>query len=103
MAFRALDSELDHAVRRGIQRMIGAHADVHPSAILSAALADEDVAREHALAAELLDAQALGMRVAAIASAAAGFLVCHSSISSISLGDDLRDLHIGVGLPMGFL
>src|ERR1700733_6541266 len=99
--FRTFDAKLDDTVRRRKQRMVSAHADVHTRTILSPALADEDIAREHILSAELLDTQAFRVRVAAVASAAAGFFMCHSSISSMSLRDDLRDLHIGIGLPVG--
>src|SRR5208283_2869305 len=81
---------------------IGADADVHARPIGRAALTNQNIAGKNILAAELLDAQSLGVRVAAIASAAAGFFVCHVSVSK-PLCNDRRDLHIGIGLPMGFL
>ena len=71
---------------------------------MRAALTDQDVAREHILAAEFLDAQTLGMRIAAVASTAACFFVCHVRyLLELLLSDDRRDLHIGVGLPMVLL
>src|SRR5258708_16528696 len=98
----ALDAKFHGSVSLREQGVIGANADIHTGTILSAALADQNVAREHILTAELLDAQSLGMRIAAVASAAASFFVCH--ISSLRLlSDDRSDLHIGIGLPMGLL
>src|SRR5712675_1613879 len=88
------------------QRVIGSDTDVHAGAIHRAALTNQDVAREHVLAAEFLDAETLGMRIAAVSSAAARFFMCHEVSPATlidELGDDLRDLHIGVGLPMGLL
>ncbi len=75
----ALDAKFHHAVGLGEQGVIGADADVHAGAIRRAALTDQNVAREHILTAELLDAQSLGMRIAAVASTAASFFVCHVS------------------------
>ena len=45
-----------------------------------AALPDDDVARYRQLAAEQLDAQALGLGIATVAAAAARFFVCHVSV-----------------------
>ena len=56
MLLGALDPKLDHAMSLGKQGVIGADADVHAGAIHRAALTDQDVAREHILTAELLDA-----------------------------------------------
>src|SRR5258708_39852533 len=64
--------------------------------------ASQIVALEHILAAELLLAPSLGMRIAAVEITAASFFVCH--ISGLLLLSDYRsDLHIGIGLPMGLL
>src|SRR5258708_12426597 len=98
----ALDAKFHGSVSLRKQGVIGTNADIHTGTILSAALADQTLAREHILNAELLDAQSLGMRIAAVASTAASFFVCH--ISSLRLlSDDRSDLHIGIGLPMGLL
>src|SRR5208283_5335161 len=97
----ALDAKLNHAVSLGEQGVIGADTDVHAGPIGRSALANQNIAGQDILAAELLDAQSLGVRVAAIASTAAGFFVCH--LKSPDLCNDRRDLHIGIGLPMGFL
>src|SRR3984893_12293253 len=72
-----LDPKLDHAVGLREQRVVGADTDVHAGAIHRSALTDQDVTREHILAAEFLDAQTLGMGIAAVTSAAARFFVCH--------------------------
>jgi hypothetical protein len=71
-----LDAKLDHTMRRGEQGVIRADADVDAGAIHRPALTNQDIACQHILAAELLDAQALGMRIAAIAITAACFFVC---------------------------
>src|SRR5450756_2194884 len=73
----ALHPELDDAMCFGEQGVVGADTDIHAGAIHSAALADQDVSREHVLAAEFLDAEPLGMRIAAVSGAAACFFVCH--------------------------
>jgi len=53
------------------------HTDITTGFDMRAMLADQDVAGEHALPAEHLDAQALAMAIATIAAAAAAFFVCH--------------------------
>src|SRR5690606_10365180 len=78
----ALLAELHAAVDLRIQRMVTAAADVVARMEYRAALADEDVARAHLLAAEALDAEALGLRVASVAGAARGLFVCHCLNSS---------------------
>src|SRR6202035_3479459 len=83
MLFFAFDAKFHDAVGFRKQGVIGANADVHARAIHGAALTDQNVAREHILTAELLDAQSLGMRIAAVASAAASFFVCHLFISKL--------------------
>src|SRR5262245_66126506 len=66
----------------GEEGVVGAHADVGAGMEGGAALAHDDVAGRHDLAAEALHAQALARRVAAVAGAAACFLVCHSATPS---------------------
>src|SRR5262245_7660051 len=61
VAFRALLRELDLAVLEREQRMVGADTHVGARAHRGAALADQDVAGEYALAAELLHAQTLAV------------------------------------------
>jgi hypothetical protein len=51
------------------------HADIASGIPFGAALADDDVAGQHVLAAELLDAEALALRVAAVARRAADLFV----------------------------
>src|SRR4029079_18466744 len=70
-------AEGDDAVGSGEQGVIAADADVGARIHLGAALADQDVAGQHLLAAEALDAQPLAVRIAAVARGAACFLVCH--------------------------
>src|SRR4051812_34952124 len=57
--------------------MVLAQADIVARVPLGAALAHDDVAGAHGLAAELLDAEALAFTVAAVAGRAACFLMCH--------------------------
>src|SRR3569623_615594 len=56
---------------------VTADADVEAGMNLGAALADQDITRRHLLVADAFDAEALRMGVAAVAAAAACFLVCH--------------------------
>src|SRR5271167_3944115 len=98
----AFDAKLNHAMGLGKERVIGADTDVHTGAIYRAALPNQNVAGQNILAAELLDAQTLGVRIAAVASTAAGFFVCHVCFSR-PLCDDRGDLDIGIRLPMGLL
>src|ERR1043165_8932102 len=65
------------AVRLGEQGVVLADADVGAGMELGAALADQDVARDHDLVAELLHAQALAGGIAAVTRTAACFLMCH--------------------------
>src|SRR5262245_29465847 len=69
-----------------------------------AALADDDAAGCDDLPAVALDAEALRLRIAAVARAAACLFVCHGSsfrVLSILLGlGDAGDLDLRVGLPM---
>ena len=83
------------------QRVVGADADVGARAHRGAALADQDVAGEHALAAELLHAQTLAVRIAAVTSTAACLFMCHVSAPTTSaLSADAGDLDLRVLLAM---
>src|SRR3569623_3145452 len=73
----ALDLELLHAVGQREQGVGAADADVEAGMKMGAALAEQDITRRHLLVAEAFDAEALRMGVAAVAAAAACFLVCH--------------------------
>ncbi len=61
-------------------RVIVADSDIPARMIFGATLADDDVAGDHMLAAELLDAPALTVAVTAVATTALAFLVCHDPI-----------------------
>src|SRR5690606_9031837 len=69
--------ELDDPVDVGVQRVVLREEDVLPRMELGAALLDEDRARGDPLAAEVLDAEVLGIRVASVAAGADALLVCH--------------------------
>src|SRR4051812_45263191 len=74
---RALDGEAHFAVDQCEQRVILADADVRAGVELGAALADDDGAGRHGLAAEHLHAEHLRLRIAAVSSRAAALLLCH--------------------------
>src|SRR5215208_2380810 len=76
-AAAALVLELDDAVDLGEQRVVLAAADVGTGEKARAALPHEDRAPGDPLAAVALDAQVLGVGVAAVAARALSFLVCH--------------------------
>ena len=69
-----------------------------PGMHLGAALAHDDAAGGDELAAESLDAEALRLRIASVARAAACFLVCHV-VCSLKLRD-ADDFDLGVVLPV---
>src|SRR5689334_17581267 len=79
--FRAV---LDLAVDQREQGVVLTQTDVGARMPLGAALARDDVAGKHLLAAENLQAEALGVRVAAVARGAACFLVGHDESSLCS-------------------
>jgi hypothetical protein len=60
--------------------MVDTHADVGPGMPLGAALAHNDVTGHDGLAAELLDAKALGVGIATVARRAASFFVSHCAL-----------------------
>src|SRR5436853_486782 len=77
------------------QRVVASHADVRAGMHLRAALAHQDLTGIDPLAAERLDAEALGLGIAPVARAAARFLVSHAlPLQDIVYAD------LGVGLPM---
>src|SRR5689334_24802761 len=77
LAFAKFDLPVGHRK----QRVILSHPDIASGIPPGAALAHDDVAGEHALAAELLDPEALAFRVAAVARRAACFFVSHDETS----------------------
>src|SRR3954469_7724699 len=69
--------ELHRAAFEREQRVVAAHPDPVARMKLGAALAHDDVAGQHDLAAELLDPEPLAGAVAAVARGAACLFVCH--------------------------
>jgi len=69
--------ESNLAIRSREQRVIAAEADVFARVKLGAALPNENVARPYHLTTELLQPEALGVGITAVAGAAACFLVCN--------------------------
>src|SRR5262245_40885682 len=63
----ALGGELNAAFRQREQRMVRTHADIGAGMPLGAALARQDVAGQHLLAAVFLDAEPAARRVAPVA------------------------------------
>src|SRR3972149_2874598 len=70
----------DLAIAEREQGVVPADADAVTVMPFGAALADNDVARKHALAARLLDPEPPPDRVAAVAGGAACFLLCHGCL-----------------------
>jgi hypothetical protein len=62
-----------------------AHADVLTRMHLGAALADDDAAGGDQLIAVAFDAEAFGIRIAAVSGTAACFFMCHSLPFSLAL------------------
>src|ERR1700747_2008850 len=77
------------------QGVVGADPDVRARAHLRAALAHDDVAGQHLLAAEALHSQPFGVGVAPVLGAAACLFMCHASTRP-----DVRDLHFGIELAV---
>jgi hypothetical protein len=71
--------ELHRARRAGVQRVVAAHTDALAGLEATAALAHDDLAAGDGLAGEHLHAEALGVRVAAVAGGAEALLMCHES------------------------
>src|SRR5262249_12517198 len=76
--------ELDFAVGEREQRVVLGHADIGARVPLGAALARNDVAGQHLLAAENLQAEPLTVGVAAVAGSSACFLVSIGFIPSFA-------------------
>src|SRR3954447_5953843 len=88
--------ELHRAGGAGEQRVVAADADALAGLEAGATLGEDDLAAGDALAGEDLHAEALGVRIAAVARGAEPLLVCHYSSSSFSaasafLAGGLRD------------
>src|SRR5271165_6847462 len=76
-----LGAKLDAAIDQGEQRVIPAQPDIRARVPFGAALARDDVAGKHLLAAENLQTQPLAVGVAAVAGRAACLLMSHRSFS----------------------
>src|SRR4051794_37341020 len=75
-------AELHRAGVLGVHRVVATEAGARAGVEAGAALADDDLAAGHGLAGEDLHAEALGLRVTAVAAGAEALLVCH--VGSIS-------------------
>src|SRR5690606_3956065 len=75
-----------HAVDEGEQRMVAADAHVHARMHLRSALADDDVAGDHGLAAVLLHTEVFRVGVATVTGATTTFFVCHGALTFLSVG-----------------
>src|SRR5262245_39414368 len=95
-------AELHGAGRQREQRVVAATADVRTGVEVGAALADDDLAGADDLAAVPLDAQALGVGVAAVLGGRRTLLVCHlsSPCAGRPSGLDVGDLDLGVLLAV---
>jgi hypothetical protein len=80
-ATAAPHAELDRAGGEGEQRVVATATDVGAGVEVRAALAHDDLAGADDLAAEALDAQALGVAVATVPGAGSTLLVCHAVTS----------------------
>src|SRR5215213_10064920 len=76
-----LELELDDTVHQGEQGVIVAPAHVLARVELGAPLADDDVARNHLLATEPLDAEILRVAGPPVPAGAYALLVCHGCLS----------------------
>src|SRR5690348_15957283 len=72
--------EVDFAFNQRKNRVVAPEADVAAGTPFGAALPDDDIAGDHRLAAVFLDPQALCAGIAAVASRALPFLVCHDEV-----------------------
>lgn len=73
----ALRTKFDRTSRKSEQRVVPATADVDAGVEVGAALANNDLACVDNLTTETLHAEALRVRVAAVASGACALFVCH--------------------------
>ena len=74
---RTLDGKADLAVGKREQRVVAPAGNVLAGVEPGAALAHNDRACAHELTAEHLDAEHLGLRIAAVAGGTATFFLCH--------------------------
>src|SRR5262249_11019941 len=81
----ALSVKYHHPVNQREQRIVFGALDVAAGMVARAALADEDAAGQHAVAAGHLDAQALAIRLAAVANRALTLLMRHDNLSGAPL------------------
>src|SRR5262245_47313917 len=88
----------DDAGHLGEERVVLPAAHVGARKKLRAPLPDQDGASRHVLAAERLDAEALGVRVATVAGRALSFFVCHGFAFDPST---LRSLRCGLRSSSG--
>src|SRR4029077_5997949 len=88
------------------QSVVATEADARSRRDLRAALADEDGAGAHDLAAINLHSEHLGLGIAAVAGGAASFLMCHwlaglllasRSLRGLGVGRRLRGFYLGFG------
>ena len=91
---RVADRTATVAGGQGEQRVVLAAADAVARVELGAALPDDDLAGLDDLAAEALDAQALGVGVATVAGAGCALFVCHVAYLTSPLLD-AGDLDLG--------
>ena len=94
------------AIRQGEEGPIAAGADILSGNEFRTALADQNAARRHELAAKSFHAQPLADAVASVTNAALSFFMCHMLIPFLKvewrklLRLDLFDLHYGQFLTM---
>ena len=69
--------ESDVAITLRKQRVIATDADIGAGMVLSAALADQNVASDHQFTTKFFHTKTLGLRIATVAGATACFFVCH--------------------------
>src|SRR5437868_9855259 len=102
---RALDGEADMAVDQREQRVVLADADIHAGVEPRAALADDDRTGGDQFTAVSLDAQHLGLGVAAVPCGTAAFFLCHelapqNLAKAAGSAVDRADFQLGVVLAM---
>ena len=94
-AAAAAFAEVDRARGAGVDRVVLADADAVARLEAGAALAHDDLAAGDGLAGEDLHAEALGVRVAAVAGGAEAFLMCHE-VPSPSMLEPIEVMRIRV-------
>src|SRR5450755_4287705 len=91
-------AELDPTRREGEQGVVLATTHVQAGVVVGAALADQDLTGVDQLAAVSLDAEELGVRIAAVTARRRALLVCH--VVTLLSGLDAGDLDHAVALTM---